>query len=71
MKFMIFATPVRLGLPGEGSEGLAESVGRPRFACAVGLALYGVDRWIDTGKGASTSASGLLDRITDWMREFF
>ena len=33
--------PVRVGVPGEGLGGLADSVGRPRFATAVGLALYG------------------------------
>ena len=48
-----FASPVRLGIPGEGLAGLADSVGRPRLACSVGLALHGMDRWVETGEGAS------------------
>jgi cell division protein FtsA len=67
----VFASPVRLGVPGEGLAGLAESVGRPRFACAVGLALYGSDRWVETGEGATTLTSGLVTRIGAWLREFF
>lgn len=66
-----FAAPVRLGVPGEGLSGLADSVGRPRFACAAGLALYGVDRWRETGQGASTLTSGLLTRMGAWLKEFF
>ncbi|HZD06371.1 MAG TPA: hypothetical protein VE173_15780, partial [Longimicrobiales bacterium] len=67
----VFAAPVRLGVPGEGLGGLADSVGRPRFACAAGLALYGVDRWSETGEGASTMASGVLTRVGSWLKEFF
>jgi cell division protein FtsA len=67
----VFAAPVRLGVPGEGLGGLADSVGRPRFACAAGLALSGVDRWSETGEGASTMASGVLARVGAWIKEFF
>lgn len=67
----VFAAPVRLGVPGEGLSGLADSVGRPRFATAAGLALYGADRWAETGEGASTLASGVLSRVGAWLREFF
>ena len=67
----IFAAPVRLGVPGEGLSGLADSVGRPRFACAAGLALSGVDRWHQTGQGASTRASGVLSKVGAWLKEFF
>ncbi len=67
----VFAAPVRLGVPGEGLSGLADSVGRPRFATAAGLALYGADRWAETGEGASTLASGVLSRVGAWLKEFF
>lgn len=67
----VFAAPVRLGVPGEGLSGLADSVGRPRFATAAGLVLYGADRWAETGEGASTLASGVVSRVGAWLREFF
>ncbi|HIF07838.1 MAG TPA: cell division protein FtsA, partial [Gemmatimonadetes bacterium] len=41
----VFAAPVRSGFPGEGLTGLADSVGRPKFATAAGLVLYGADRF--------------------------
>jgi cell division protein FtsA len=67
----VFAAPVRLGVPGEGLGGLADSVGRPRFACASGLALSGVDRWQQTGRGVSTRTSGVLTKVGAWLKEFF
>jgi cell division protein FtsA len=67
----IFAAPVRLGVPGEGLTGLADSVGRPRFATAAGLALYGAERFAETGEGASTYASGFFAKLVAWLKEFF
>jgi cell division protein FtsA len=67
----IFPTPVRLGVPGEGLAGLADSVGRPRFATAVGLALHGLERFAETGEGASTVGSGVLTKVSSWLKEFF
>ncbi|NIP57154.1 MAG: cell division protein FtsA [Gemmatimonadetes bacterium] len=66
-----FAAPVRLGVPGEWLTGLADSVGRPKFATAAGLALYGGDRFVETGEGASTLASGLVTKAAAWIKEFF
>lgn len=66
-----FAAPVRLGVPGEGLGGLADSVGRPRFTTAAGLALWGAERFAETGEGASTLTSGLVAQIKAWLREFF
>jgi cell division protein FtsA len=51
----IFAAPVRLGVPREG----------------LGGALWGADRFAETGEGASTLASGMLTKIGTWLREFF
>jgi cell division protein FtsA len=67
----IFACPVRLGVPSEGLGGLADSVRRPRFAVASGLALWGADRFAETGRGASTIASGVFTKIGIWLKEFF
>ena len=67
----VFASPVRIGVPGEGLGGLADSVGRPKFATAAGLALYGADRFEETGAGASTLTSGLVSKVGSWLKEFF
>lgn len=67
----VFPTPVRIGVPGEGLTGLADAVGRPRFATAAGLALRGSDRFFETGEGASTFASGWTARAVAWLKEFF
>jgi cell division protein FtsA len=67
----IFASPVRLGVPGEALWGLADSVGRPRFAMGAGLALWGADRFTETGQGASTITSGMMTKLGTWLKEFF
>jgi cell division protein FtsA len=67
----VFAAPVRAGVPGDGLTGLADSVTLPRFATVAGLALYGADRFKETGEGASTLTSGFLSKITAWLKEFF
>ena len=67
----VFAAPVRAGRPEEGLTGLADSVALPRFATAAGLALYGADRFDETGEGASTLTSGLITKVASWLKEFF
>jgi len=67
----IFAAPVRLGVPHEGLGGLADSVGRPKFTIAAGLALWGADHFQETGVGASTLTSGVLTKLGTWLKEFF
>ncbi len=67
----VFAAPVRSGVPGEGLAGLADSLGRPKFATVAGLALYGADRYEETGHGASTLTSGLVSKVGSWLKEFF
>ena len=67
----VFAASVRSGAPGEGLAGLADSVGRPKFATVAGLALYGADRYEETGDGASTLTSGLVSKVGSWLKEFF
>ncbi len=67
----IFAAPVRLGVPREGLGGLADSVARPKFTVASGLALWGADRFDETGQGASTLTSGVFTKLGTWLKEFF
>ena len=67
----IFASPVRLGVPSEGLGGLADTVSRPRFAVGTGLALWGADRFAETGRGASTRTSGIVTKLGTWLKEFF
>jgi len=67
----IFAAPVRLGVPADGLGGLADSVARPKFSVASGLALWGADRFAETGQGASTITSGVLTKLGTWLKEFF
>ena len=67
----VFAAPVRAGTPGEGLTGLADSLALPRFATVAGLALYGVDRFRETGEGASTLTSGFVTKVVAWLKEFF
>lgn len=67
----IFAAPVRLGVPSEALGGLADAVRRPRFAVGTGLALWGADRFLETGRGASTRTSGVITKLGTWLKEFF
>jgi cell division protein FtsA len=71
MAHQCFATPIRLGAPGEGLTGLAAEVARPRFAAVAGTCLIGADRFHETGEGASTRSSQIITRIGSWVREFF
>ena len=66
-----FSAPVRIGVPWEGLSGLSDSVARPRFATAAGLALHGADHFLETGEGASTMASGVVTKVGAWLKEFF
>jgi cell division protein FtsA len=68
------AAPVRVGVPGDGLGGLADSVRRPKFATAAGLVIYGSRRLInDTPEGADSGAyvSGTIRRMKDWLADFF
>jgi cell division protein FtsA len=64
----VFNLPVRLGEPGADLTGLADAVRRPKFATAVGLALYGKMR---EGRRGGGVAGRTLARVTEWLRDFF
>jgi cell division protein FtsA len=65
-----FGMPVRIGTPGEGLLGLADSVRRPQFATATGLALFASDTVSDTAFGSRLS-EGLGRRVIAYLKEFF
>jgi cell division protein FtsA len=64
-----FGMPVRVGIPGEGLAGLADSVRRPAFATATGLAIFGAEVIAENGgSGFGTNAVG---KVLGWLKEFF
>jgi cell division protein FtsA len=65
-----FGMPVRIGVPGEGLLGLADTVRRPQFAVATGLALFAGDAVTDSAFGASLR-DGIPGRVVALLREFF
>lgn len=65
-----FGMPVRVGQPGEGLLGLADSVRRPQFATATGLALFAADTVSDGTFGARLG-EGMPGRVLAWLKEFF
>lgn len=68
----VFGLPVRVGVPGDGLVGLADSVRRPKFATATGLALHGAQQGQETGGGFSVAfADGAMGKIVSWLKEFF
>ncbi len=76
----VFGVGVRVGSPADGIGGLSDSVEAPRFATAVGLALYGAHRMALGIAGASgsrrksMSAPGmdrLAQRVKAWLQDFF
>lgn len=64
----VFGAPVRVGKPGIGLTGMVKPVEDPRFATAVGLALYGAMRRNGRSGGTVGRACG---RLTAWFKDFF
>ncbi|MDQ2668855.1 MAG: cell division protein FtsA, partial [Gemmatimonadota bacterium] len=74
----VFGTGVRVGVPGEHIGGLSDSVEAPRFATAVGLALYGANRLVAAGGAPSSKRNfnspgvdKLAKRMKNWLEDFF
>ena len=75
----VFGTGVRVGVPGEHVGWLSDSVEAPRFATAVGLALYGANRLVADGGGPSAKRNSfntpgvdkLAKRMKNWLEDFF
>ncbi len=70
-----FASPVRLGVPGDDLGGLSDSVRRPKFATATGLVLYGARRLVPehsgSASGSAPSVGGAIRWVKDWLADFF
>lgn len=70
-----FPGPVRVGLPGSGMSGLADTLRRPKFATATGLVLYGARREVAEGVGgrggSGASVNGMIKWMRDWLADFF
>lgn len=71
-----FALPVRLGIPGEGLGGLADSIRKPKFATAAGLVLYGSRRVLrdlpaGDAQASGGSVNGAIQWMRDWLADFF
>jgi cell division protein FtsA len=67
----VFPAPVCLGDGHQAPDYAADSIEGPAFTTAIGLALYGLDRFTETGHGVTTVTSGLTSRVGAWVREFF
>jgi len=65
-----FGMPVRIGVPGDRLVGLADSVRRPQFATATGLALFAGDT---VAEAAFTTrlTEGMGGKVIAWLKEFF
>ncbi len=66
----VFGMPVRIGTPGEELGGLADSVRRPKFATATGLAVFGANRGLESGLNVGFG-EGAVGRLVAWLKEFF
>lgn len=64
----VFGAPVRIGKPGVGLTGMVKPVQDPRYATAVGLALYGAMSPNGRGNGVVGKVRG---RVTEWLKDFF
>jgi cell division protein FtsA len=75
----VFGAGVRLGQPGEGLQGLADSVAAPRFSTVVGLVQYGAHRAALGGAsggrrmriGGSGGMDAIATRVKTWLQDFF
>ncbi|HUF49952.1 MAG TPA: cell division protein FtsA [Longimicrobiales bacterium] len=65
-----FGMPVRVGIPGEGLLGLVDSVRRPQFATATGLALFAGDALAESAF-ATRITNGMGGRLLTWLKEFY
>ncbi len=71
----VFAMPARIGVPGAGLRGLADSVESPAMAVPVGLVLYGARQVVVSGFGTGGRRSLGVDKylgpVKRWLQDFF
>ncbi len=72
---VVFAMPVRTGVPGLGLGGLADSVESPRMAVATGLVFYGARQVWQSGFGTGGRRSPAVEKwfgpVKRWLQDFF
>lgn len=66
-----FGMPARVGIPGDGLAGLADTVRKPQFATATGLTLMGASIAAASGGLGTAFGDGAIDRVVRWLKEFF
>ena len=71
----VFAMPARVGKPGQGLSGLADSVESPRMVVPAGLLLYGARQLALSGFGTggrrTQSMEKVLGPVKRWLQDFF
>jgi cell division protein FtsA len=69
----VLAMPVRLGVPDRGVSGLVDSVGAPRYAVAVGLALWAARQRLvgSADGGGAVVVDKWLGPVKRWLQDFF
>ena len=72
----VFAMPVRIGKPGEGLNGLTDSVESPKFAVLAGLAIYGTRQLAQgaafgAGQRRSQAVEKFVMPVRRWLQDFF
>ena len=66
-----FGMPVRIGIAGDGLTGLADSVRKPHFATATGLAIFGAEIIAEQGGAGFGFGHGAVGKVLGWLKEFF
>jgi cell division protein FtsA len=67
-----FGMPCRIGSTGAHLAGLADTVSKPQFACATGLALFGAKYVVESGlAGGFGLGGGVVTKTVAWLKEFF
>lgn len=71
----VFAMPVRVGTPGQGLRGLADSLETPRMAVTAGLLLYGARQELSGAFGTGTRRNRTVEKLVTpvkrWLQDFF
>jgi cell division protein FtsA len=67
----VFGMPARIGVPGEGLTGLADTVRKPQFATATGLTRMGAALSVAPGGLGAGFGESMAARLVAWLKEFF
>jgi len=70
MADQIFDMPCRIGIP-SGIKGLVDMVSRPEYSTAVGLVMYGYERYLDLYSAEAQRHGGILKRLSKIMKNVF